>query len=135
MTDEKKKTKLKTEEPSVVSNWLIARDLIAQGRDVIYSEGGNSMLPLIKSREPVTLSPVDATLLEKGDIVLVKVGRYVYTHLVKAVRPGQVQIGNNRGRINGWTSLSNVYGIVTAISGVVRESALAKVVRRDNEDG
>jgi hypothetical protein len=100
---------------------------VAQGQEVIYSEGGNSMLPLIKSRQPVTLSPVDPTLLEKGDIVLVKVGRNVYTHLVKAVRPGQVQIGNNHGRINGWTSLSNVFAIVSAIDGVPRASATSKI--------
>lgn len=115
--------------PIVCKTWQMARELVANGRDVEYSEGGNSMLPLIKSRQPVTLSPVDAAKLEKGDIVLVKVNRNVYTHLVKGLRQGQVLIGNNRGRINGWTSLANVFAIVTAVDGVPIASAAAKVAR------
>lgn len=115
--------------PIVCKHWAAARALVAGGRNVEYSEGGNSMLPLIKSRQPVTLSPVDATKLEKGDIVLVKVNRNVYTHLVKGVRVGQVLIGNNHGRINGWTSLANVFAIVTAIDGVPVAGAASKVQR------
>lgn len=92
-----------------------------------YKESGNSMRPIIKHRQPVDLSPVDATKLEKGDVVLVKVKGNIYTHKVVGLREGQVQIGNNHGRINGWTSLDNVYGIVTAVDGVVRSGALSKV--------
>lgn len=41
-----------------------------------------------------------------GDIVFCKVkGRY-YTHLVKAKGDRGVLIGNNHGRINGWTETS-----------------------------
>lgn len=87
------------------------------------------MLPLIKSHQPVTLSPVDKSKLAKGDIVLAKVNRYVYTHLVKALRQGQVLIGNNHGRINGWTSLENVFAIVSAIDGRPVASAQSKIAR------
>lgn len=44
------------------------------------------------------------------------IGR-IYTHKVSALRKGQVQISNNRGHVNGWTKLDNVYGIVTEVNG------------------
>jgi hypothetical protein len=92
-----------------------------------YKEGGNSMRPLIKHRQPVDLEPVDTSLLQKGDIVLVKVKGNIYTHKVTALRKGQVQIGNNHGKINGWTNLDNVYGIVVAVDGTERGGARKKV--------
>lgn len=105
------------------------RERLARGESVVNKEGGNSMLPLIKSRQPVTLELVDAEQLEPGDIVYVKVKGRVYTHLVLAVREGQVQIGNNHGGVNGWTALSNVYAIVTEIDGNPIERAKKKVRR------
>lgn len=93
-----------------------------------YKESGNSMTPLIKHRQPIDLMPVNPELLEKGDIVLVKVRGRVYTHKVIGLRKNQVQIGNNHGGINGWAPLSNVYGIVVAVDGEVRRNALSKVI-------
>jgi hypothetical protein len=93
-----------------------------------YKESGNSMTPLIKSQQPVTLAPVDISKLEKGDIVLVKVKGNFYTHLVTAVEDERVQIGNNHGHINGWTSKSKVYGIVTHVDGKKISSATSKVL-------
>jgi hypothetical protein len=92
-----------------------------------YKEGGNSMTPLIKHRQPVDLDPVDTSKLTKGDMVLVKVKGRIYTHKVTALRKNQVQIGNNHGGINGWTNLDNVYGIVTAVDGREITSAFKKV--------
>ncbi len=102
---------------------------LAVGEKVINKEGGNSMLPLIQSREPVTLEAVDASKLERGDIVYVKVHGRVYTHKVLSVGQGEVQIGNNRGGVNGWTKLDNVYAIVTEINGRPIGGAQAKVKR------
>ena len=113
----------------VVRHWEEARRRVEAGESVIYVEGGNSMLPLIASYQPVTLSPVDAGQLAKGDIVLVRVRRNVYTHKVTAVRRGQVQISNNRGHVNGWTSLRNVFAIVSAIDGRLVPSAQAKILK------
>lgn len=81
-----------------------------------YKEGGNSMLPLIKSNQPVTLVPViETTVLKVGDIVFCRVsGRYV-THKIHAIRGEQYQIGNNRGYINGWVTKQKIFGIVTKI--------------------
>jgi len=72
---------------------------------------GNSMRPKVQSGAQVTLEPVvEATELAVGDIVLVKVRGTVYLHLVKALQGPRVQIGNNRGHVNGWTHRTKVYG-------------------------
>jgi hypothetical protein len=77
-----------------------------------YKEGGNSMVPLIHHRQPVDIRPVDKEL-EKGDIVFARIGHRFYLHLISAIDGDRVQISNNRGRVNGWTHRSNVYGLVT----------------------
>ena len=41
--------------------------------------------------------------------VLCKVNGSEYLHLVKAIRGPQCQIGNNRGRINGWIGARGIY--------------------------
>lgn len=94
-----------------------------------YREGGNSMTPLIKHRQPVTLHPVNPMLLERGDMVFCRVAGRMYTHKVVGLRPAQeqVQIGNNHGHVNGWTKFDNVYGIVTEVDGVPVGGAMAKV--------
>ena len=82
-------------------------------KTVCIKPHGNSMLPRIKSGQEVTIQPYDPKLdppLKKGDVVLVKVNGTVYLHLVKGMNMGSVLIGNNKGRINGWTDSHNVYG-------------------------
>ena len=64
----------------------------------------------IESGQLCTVEPVDPTTLEVGDIVLCKVNGYQYLHLIKAIQGSRFQIGNNRGRINGWVSQSAIYG-------------------------
>jgi hypothetical protein len=80
------------------------------------------MVPLIHSRQLVTVAPVDPARLEIGDIVLARVAGTTYLHLVSAVDGGgnRVQISNNRGRVNGWTNHARVYGICVAVDGVPR---------------
>lgn len=92
-------------------------NLLQQGQVVEkYKEGGNSMLPVLKSNQPVTLTPVTAsTELAVGDIVFCRVkGRYV-THKIHAVRGPQFQIGNMRGFMNGWVTKEKIFGRVTHI--------------------
>jgi hypothetical protein len=50
-----------------------------------------------------------------GDIVLCKVNGAEYLHLVKAIQGPRFQIGNNRGRINGWITGAAIYGRFTRI--------------------
>ena len=74
------------------------------------------MTPILKSREEVLLAPV-LRELKKDDIVLCRVNGNNYTHKITGIRKDQVQISNNHGHVNGWTSISNVFGIVIMISG------------------
>lgn len=85
------------------------------GETFITSERGNSMEPLIKSGQWHKLAPVikfeDCAV---GDVVYCKVKGKFYTHLVKAKNDERgLLIGNNKGRINGWTK--QVYGKVIEI--------------------
>lgn len=95
---------------------------VAAGNTVEFRPTGSSMAPLIRSRQLVSVVPVDPALVEVGDIVLARVAGSVYLHLVSAVdRPtARVQISNNRGRVNGWTNHARVYGICVAVDGVPR---------------
>jgi hypothetical protein len=86
------------------------------GEEINTSEKGNSMIPLIHSGQEHTLAPASVDTVDVGDIAYCKVHGRMYTHLVKAKKEGQVLIGNNHGRINGWTS--QVFGKVIAVSGV-----------------
>ena len=64
----------------------------------------------IESGQLCTVEPVDPGGLEVGDIVLCKVRGAEYLHLVKAIQGDRFQIGNNRGRINGWISANGIFG-------------------------
>ena len=95
---------------------------VAAGSAVEFRPSGSSMVPLIRSRQLVGVAPVDPALVEVGDIVLARVAGAVYLHLVSAVDhgAGRVQVSNNRGRVNGWTSHARVFGICTSVDGVPR---------------
>lgn len=113
----------------MLSKTEMIKERLAKGEKVINKEGGNSMLPLIESKQPVTLELVDKAKLAPGDIVYVKVRGNVYTHKVLALRGDEVQIGNASGHINGWTNVNNVYAIVTEIEGKEVKGAKAKVLK------
>lgn len=106
-------------------------DLMA-GKTIVSKESGNSMLPLIRSKQPVRIRPVltyeEARVvgcleyvlpeeIRQDDIVLAKVGGSVYTHLVSGIRNvhGELewQISNRRGHVNGWTR--TVYGKIIEV--------------------
>lgn len=82
------------------------------GETVQFRPVGNSMTPRILSRQLVTVEPLPKEAeLEKGDVVLAKVNGKVYLHLVSAIgQDGRVQISNNHGHVNGWTTRDKVYG-------------------------
>jgi hypothetical protein len=64
----------------------------------------------IESGQLCTVQPVEAASLRVGDVVLCKVNGREYLHLVKAIQSARFQIGNNRGRINGWVSEGSIFG-------------------------
>lgn len=81
------------------------------GREVTVRPHGQSMKPKVMSGATVTLAPIDdPAAVGKGEIVLAKVKGRIYLHLVSAVEKDRVQISNNHGHVNGWTSRSLVYG-------------------------
>jgi phage repressor protein C with HTH and peptisase S24 domain len=81
-----------------------------RGESVSFRPRGNSMAGKIESGQLCTVEPVDTTSLRVGDIVLCKVHGREYIHLVKAIDGQRFQIGNNRGRINGWVSGGSIFG-------------------------
>ncbi len=64
----------------------------------------------IDSGQLCTVEPVETSSLQIGDIVLCKVNGQQYLHLIRAIQGDRFQIGNNRGRINGWISKNGIYG-------------------------
>ena len=62
-----------------------------------------------------TVAPADPAALQVGDVVLCKVNGRQYLHLIKAIQGGRFQIGNNRGRVNGWVSAGCIYGRLTRV--------------------
>lgn len=93
----------------MLNRWAtIAIQRLQAGKDAIVIPQGNSMYPRILSGSTVTLEPCTLEQAKIGDIVLCCVRGGIYLHLVKEKQDGQVLIVNNRGRVNGWTTL--VYG-------------------------
>lgn len=88
---------------------------LLDGETVSFRPRGNSMSPKIESGQLCTVEPVDPSELEVGDIVLCKVGGAEYLHLIKAIQGERYQIGNNRGRINGWVTLGSIYGRLSRV--------------------
>lgn len=95
---------------------------LAQGETVQFRPHGNSMRPKIKSGELVTISPMKDSSgneieIAPGDIVFCKVRGNYYVHLVKAVKKEGDRltylIGNNHGKVNGWTP--TIFGKVTRV--------------------
>lgn len=91
--------------------------MLKNGDSVQFRPKGNSMTGKIESGQLVTMKPVRGPGdIGPNNIVLVKVNGTVWLHLVTAVgSDGRYQISNNKGHVNGWASLDNVYGVVTRV--------------------
>jgi hypothetical protein len=85
------------------------------GEAVSFRPRGHSMSGKIESGQLCTVVPVDAATLDVGDIVLCKVNGREYLHLIRAIQGPRFQIGNNRGRVNGWVTASGIYGKCVAV--------------------
>jgi hypothetical protein len=84
---------------------------LQDGETVQFRPRGNSMTGKIESGQLCTVEPVtNPDDLVVGDIVLCKVKGSQYIHLIKAIQGPRFQIGNNRGRINGWVSANSIFG-------------------------
>ena len=88
---------------------------LRHGEPVSFRPRGQSMSGKIDSGQLCTVEPVDPSTLRVGDIVLCKVNGREYLHLVKAIQGERFQIGNNRGRINGWVSAGSIFGLCVKV--------------------
>lgn len=85
---------------------------VREGRTVTFRAYGHSMSPRIRHGDEVTVEPLNGRRPKKGQVVLVRVGPRWYLHLVTGIRPLQLQISNNHGHVNGWTSKLHVAGLL-----------------------
>ena len=93
-----------------------ARTELAAGRQVQVRPFGGSMRGRIESGQLVTIAPVEPASVQIDDVVLVKWHDNYLLHLVKERREGEILIGNNLGKINGWVPLAAVIGRVIAVA-------------------
>lgn len=99
-------------------NWATpAIEALRAGQEPEIRPRGHSMSGKVESGDLVKLKKVLAQDINPGDIVLVRVKGRTYLHLVKARRGNRFQIGNNRGRINGWVGPHAIYGKAIEIAG------------------
>ena len=88
--------------------------VLLRGETVQFRPRGHSMAGRVSDGQLVTVTPISDPL-KIDDIVLCRVNGRDYLHLVKAISDGRALIGNNKGGVNGWTSLKNVFGRVVRI--------------------
>lgn len=92
---------------------------LKDGKTVQFRPRGRSMEGKIGNGDLVMVAPLNLDPVA-GDIVLCQVKGAQYLHLVKAVEwhglgSSRFLIGNNRGKINGWTPRAQVFGKVVSI--------------------
>jgi hypothetical protein len=81
------------------------------GETIQFRPKGNSMTGKVNNNQLCTVEPLkDNSVLEKGDIVLCKVGGNQYLHLISAKDSHRYQISNNKGHVNGWVNINCIYG-------------------------
>jgi 1,6-anhydro-N-acetylmuramate kinase len=91
----------------------MAARLAEPPHQVTFTARGHSMEPLVRDGQQVTVRRlVRPEFLHVGDIVLARVRGTTYLHKITAVDKAgrRVQIGNNKGYVNGWTGWDKVYG-------------------------
>jgi hypothetical protein len=90
---------------------------LRRGETVSFRPVGNSMTPRIRSRQLVTVAPVETADVALGDVVLCNVNGNQMLHLVTAidVTRERFQISNNHGHVNGWTAARQIHGKVIAL--------------------
>lgn len=93
---------------------------VAAGGTATIKPRGRSMTGVVPDGATVVVQPCRPEVLETDDVVLVRVAGRVYLH--------KVLIGNNRGRVNGWTGFDKVVGIATSVNATPRPRLGGKVL-------
>lgn len=87
-----------------------------EGRCLIQGFGG-SMEPLLHSGDVFVFEAVrEDTKLKVGDIVFCRVNGNLCLHKITALAGNTYKIGNNKGKINGWTTRKQIYGKFVSIA-------------------
>lgn len=87
-----------------------AIEALRRGETVTIRPRGHSMSGRVDDGQEVTVSPVEHSRLQVGDVILCRVRGREYLHLVRTIDGERFQIGNNRGHINGWIGKNGIYG-------------------------
>lgn len=88
---------------------------LKKGETVKFRPKGNSMKGKVESGQLCLVEPIELHEINIGDIVLCRVKGKEYLHIVKAIDKNRYQIGNNRGRINGWIGINSIFGKCTEV--------------------
>ena len=108
-------------------------ELLKEGRWMITGEGGNSMLPILKSGQKVILKPMPTfEELSVGDIVYSRVAGNFVTHEIKSLGSRGALICNHAGHENGWTK--SIYGKVVGILTTRPSEELKELVKEGDEE-
>ena len=95
---------------------LITAIHLQKGEECIVIGFSQSMIPILKSGQPVRVIPVGNIELKKNDIVFCKVNGHFCLHKIIAIKNNnQFQISNNHENINGWVTKRSIYGKVVEI--------------------
>lgn len=92
-----------------------AVNALSQGKEVQVRPLGGSMRGRIESGQLVTLEPSKLESVVEEDVVLIRWKGSHILHIVKEIRESKVLIGNNIGKINGWTEGNNILGKVIKV--------------------
>ncbi len=92
-------------------------DILNEKGELIYSNVGDSMFPLIQPRDLLIIKKWDGTSLKKYDIPLYKRdnGQYVLHRVIKVRKHEYVLCGDNRRRKETGISDRHILGVLTAI--------------------
>lgn len=85
------------------------------GETITCRPRGHSMTGRVNDGDTCVIAPVVVADVAVGDVVLCRVNGQQYLHLVVAKNGERLQIGNNRGRINGWIGANGLYGRLVRI--------------------
>lgn len=99
-------------------SWRMVAAKLQAGETVVMRPKGNSMTPRIRSGDLVHIYPVtDPQRIKVDTIVLAQVKGRFWLHKVGRINwvsggNHKVQIVNQRGHENGWTTMDKIYGWV-----------------------
>jgi hypothetical protein len=98
-----------------MSDRKYAIKILEEKGEITIRCNGNSMQPIIQSREAIHLRRVDHKQLRVGDAVFCKINKNYQVHLITAIDKDRFQISNNKGWVNGWVNSKNIFGLAVQI--------------------